>query len=328
MRALAIAPRAGLAFLVPVMPAVARAQAGTVGPAKCYSCHRELAKPVYEKFHKLALAQLEKPKAAAFAKALGQPDPHGPRCMECHSPAVAGPPAGVSCESCHGAGKEYREPHQEPAFYKQADRKGLRDLYNKPAAIAKVCVDCHVTPDKALAAAGHPTGADFDVGQSIAKIVHWPSADQGLSRPREYGPAFYEQVGDAARPLVKARAVAGAAAARPAPVAMPLSGDDRLFAEQVSPSRRPPPSIAEDRPTGFAEAALVPAAPAPSLPEPDARARGFAVLERLLKTRAHQLDLPPPAPPSEFRGADSELLRIQDEILALALEALRRRSSP
>jgi hypothetical protein len=64
------------------------------------------------------------------------------------------------------------------------------------------------------------------------------------------------------------------------------------------------------------------------MPAADARARSFAVLERLLKTRAHQLDLPAPAPPAEFRGTDSELLRIQDEILALALEALRKPTNP
>jgi hypothetical protein len=384
-------------LLLLALPAAARAQAGSVGPAKCYSCHKELAKPVYEKVHKPALAQLDKPNAAAFAKALGQPDAHGPRCMECHSPPVPGAPAGVSCEACHGPGKEYRDPHQEPAFYKQPDRKRMLDMYNKPAVIAKVCVECHVTPDKALAAAGHPTGADFDVEQAIKKIVHWPSADQDLSRKRDaYGPAFFKQVGDAARPLVKARALAGAgapaakpaapAAAAPppaapaapapprpapargaaAPVAVPLSSDDPLFAEQVplyegpsgggakapaaaprpSVPRRPPPSIVEDRPAGFAEPALAPAAPAPP-PEaaaaqpavpaatvanpaapPAARDRSLVLLERLLKTRAHQLDLPPPSPPAEFRGTDSELLRLQDEILALALEALRRPSNP
>ena len=406
MRPFATPSRAGQAstgvasavLLSLALPVAAHAQAGSVGPAKCYSCHKELAKPVYEKVHKPALAQLDKPNAAAFAKALGQPDAHGPRCMECHSPPVPGAPAGVSCEACHGPGKEYRDPHQEPAFYKQADRKGMLDTYNKPAVIAKLCVDCHVTTDKALADAKHPTGANFDAGQALAKIVHWPSADQDLSRKRDaYSPAFYKQVGDAARPLVKARAVPGGAApaAKPAapaagappavapaapavprpaparaaaaPVAVPLSSDDPLFAEQVplyeGPAgggaqpppaaaprppapRRPPPSIVEDRPAGFAEPALAPATPAPP-PEPPAaqaavptaaatsppapaaaRDRSLLLLERLLKTRAHQLDLPPPSPPAEFRGADSELLRLQDEILALALEALRRPSNP
>jgi Meckel syndrome type 1 protein len=387
---------AGAVLLSLALPGATHAQAGSVGPAKCYSCHKELAKPVYEKVHKPALGQLDKPNAAAFAKAIGAGDPHGPRCLECHSPPVPGAAAGVSCEACHGPGKNYRDDHQDPAFYKQADRKGMLDTYNKPAVIAKLCVECHVTPDKALAAAGHPTGADFDPEQAIKKIVHWPSADQDLSRKRDaYGPAFYKQVGDAARPLVKVRAVSGAgapaakppapaavappaaapaapAAPRPAParaaaapVAVPLSSDDPLFAEQVplyeGPSgggaraaaaaaprppapRRPPPSIVEDRPAGFAEPALTPATPAPpaeassaqpAVPTaarpaapPSARDRSLVLLERLLRTRAHQLDLPPPSPAAEFRGTDSELLRLQDEILALALEALRRPSNP
>ena len=47
------------------------------------------------------------------------------------------------------------------------------------------------------------------------------------------------------------------------------------------------------------------------------------VLADLLRQKK-KLDLPPPAPPLEFSGPDAELLRLQDEILALALETLRR----
>ena len=36
------------------------------------------------------------------------------------------------------------------------------------------------------------------------------------------------------------------------------------------------------------------------------------------------LDIPAPAPPAEFAGPDGELLRLQDEALALALMALRK----
>jgi hypothetical protein len=57
-----------------------------------------------------------------------------------------------------------------------------------------------------------------------------------------------------------------------------------------------------------------------------AEARGDAavVLTRLLRQGARAPNLPPASPPLEFKGPDGELLRLQDEALALALEALRR----
>jgi hypothetical protein len=48
------------------------------------------------------------------------------------------------------------------------------------------------------------------------------------------------------------------------------------------------------------------------------------LLDRLLRAGARVKDAPPPSRPLEFKGTDSELLRLQDEALALALEALRR----
>jgi len=57
----------------------------------------------------------------------------------------------------------------------------------------------------------------------------------------------------------------------------------------------------------------------------ESRGRAAVVLAGLLKSKgAKQLDLRAPAPPREFQGPDSELFRLQDEILYLALETLRR----
>jgi len=101
-----------------------------------------------------------------------------------------------------------------------------------------------------------------------------------------------------------------------------------------------PPSIAEDTPLpraipGLGETSAVTAAVQPSItavsgvrsgPARVAEIRGRAVtlLERLLRAGARAPGLPPPARPAEFRGPDSELFRLQDEVTALALEALRR----
>jgi hypothetical protein len=100
-----------------------------------------------------------------------------------------------------------------------------------------------------------------------------------------------------------------------------------------------PPSIAEESPLllsvpGGREVANV--APAATTPKPAAgprtpaaevaelRGRGAALLDRLLKNGARMPGLAAPTRPIEFKGPDSELLRLQDEVLALALEALRR----
>jgi hypothetical protein len=58
------------------------------------------------------------------------------------------------------------------------------------------------------------------------------------------------------------------------------------------------------------------------------RGKGAELLGRLLRAGARAPALPAPARPQEFQGRDSELLRLQDEVLALALEALRRPDAP
>jgi len=70
----------------------------------------------------------------------------------------------------------------------------------------------------------------------------------------------------------------------------------------------PPPSTARTKAAEIAEA----------------RGKGAVLLDKLLRAGARAKDAPPPSRPLEFKGTDSELLRLQDEALALALEALRR----
>jgi hypothetical protein len=92
----------------------------------------------------------------------------------------------VSCESCHGPASGYLEPHQVKGSYAKAVSTGLRDLKSNAARIAKACVACHLTTDKRLTAAGHPSGAEFDVGAGLKKIVHWATTyDFARSRWRE-----------------------------------------------------------------------------------------------------------------------------------------------
>jgi len=56
----------------------------------------------------------------------------------------------------------------------------------------------------------------------------------------------------------------------------------------------------------------------------EARGKGAVLLDKMLRAGARAKDAPAPSRPIEFKGPDGELLRLQDEALALALEALRR----
>jgi len=99
----------------------------------------------------------------------------------------------------------------------------------------------------------------------------------------------------------------------------------------------PAPSLAEDLPvapaivaTDAAALATPPPPPPPTGPRSTtarvAEARGGAavVLARVLRAGTKVPALPPASAPREFKGPDGELLRLQDEAIALALEALRR----
>jgi hypothetical protein len=101
-----------------------------------------------------------------------------------------------------------------------------------------------------------------------------------------------------------------------------------------------PPSIAEDTPLprsvpGLGETnAVTPALQSTVTAQSgvrsaaarvaELRGRGVVLLDRMLRAGARAPALPPPSRPAEYRGSDSELFRLQDEVTALALEALRR----
>lgn len=409
------------------------------GPTTCFKCHK-LAKQVWETkapFHKTSTQQLTAANAAKYAAAIGLATPTTVKgkgdCVSCHATLVGGAPSvGTSCESCHGAASGYYVPHQEPAFYAQpeAQWQGLRNLSDKPGAIAQMCVDCHVTPEPRLRAAGHPDGSKFDAGAGMARMEHWPSGDTTVRLREAYGPALYAKVTAEGRARsAKRLASSGPAAAKPATDSTPAispgtgppvsqrpplptpplrrgegSSNDRtpsagaparpsppraasantfdwdepvaeLPADYPSdtavatspdvarpatgpaPAASPPaPTVAAPRAASRSAAAKVPStapeepalpveavvAPPParlaSAPPTDApaapeqplaelaalRGRGALLLAELLKGRKGALELPAPSAPVEFAGPDGELLRVQDEILYLVLEALRK----
>jgi hypothetical protein len=395
-----------LASLVLGTASLARAQT-VVGPSKCTACHdhdrqatkwqKEEPAQYKDKAHYNTRKQLDGGKAGAYAKAIGLADPYDVKgsCVTCHATVFRGDAnAGVSCESCHGPASGYLEPHQVKGSYAKAVSTGLRDLKGKPPPIAKACVACHLTTDKRLVGAGHPSGAEFDVGAGLKKLVHWataydfaavsaagkaamgpaaaraaaapappPAAGAAPAAPGGAPPAVkggaratgtVTGAGTSAAPAAQAPSAASAPwdwnapiralpedyvpePAEPAARAAPAAPAAPRVPRAAPPRAIPAPSLAEDLPvtpaivaTDAAALAPPPAAAAPTGPRSAtarvAEARGGAavVLARVLRGGAKMPALPPASPPREFKGPDGELLRLQDEAIALALEALRR----
>jgi hypothetical protein len=348
-------------------PAAAGAQGAYIGFNKCIACHDherqankwKVEEPAQlgDKAHYRTLRQLQGAKAAAYAKALGyaNPDDLGTSCVKCHATVYKGAAsAGVSCESCHGAASGYLEVHQAKDAYTQAVSAGMHNLRRQIPTIARLCVGCHVTTDQKLIAAGHPSGANFDAGVNLGKIVHW-STTYDLNQVSQAAQALKSKTAAVTTPSPRAGGSApptsvtpvpqpSAGPSRPAPAAgcadpwnfdcpVPELPPDKYTSPEPTASK--PPARTANRgigidPISLPSAAVVQAAPAPPpkvKPGPDlatVRGKSIALLDSLLRKQARAPELPPPVKPKEFKGSDNELLRLQDEVFALALEALRR----
>ena len=307
------------------------------------------------KAHFATLKQLDGTKAAGFARALGI-DPFDLKgsCVKCHATVFRGDAnAGVSCESCHGPASGWNELHQQKGSYAKAVAAGMHDLRDKPAAIARVCVECHVVSDRRLAAAGHPTGEAFDAGASLQKLVHWnrgydfaqvSAAGRSAGAGRAPAPAAAARGGAAAR--TRAARPRRPRAQRPRPrrgTGISPSGalpqdyvPDPVAAPGTAAPARPsrvattvPLSLAEDVPVPRTLSTPTPAA-SPASPRlrprsaeiAELRGRAAVLLERLLRAGARSPGAAAPTRPLEFAGPDGELLRLQDEAIALALESV------
>lgn len=111
-------------------------------------------------------------------------------CMWCHGTIVAAPTRkvrpGVGCQRCHGAGADYLDPHETESYARSLSR-GLTDL--KSAAVrAGTCAGCHYITDPGLLAAGHATGADFEIVDRMGEIQHW-GTDYGRETDDSIGAA-------------------------------------------------------------------------------------------------------------------------------------------
>lgn len=162
-----------LALTVFTAPAAgAQASHAYVGAKGCAMCHKsekqgsQLA--IWEKSqHSKAYTTLTSEKANEIAKAKGitTPAAEAPACLKCH--AIAGDAKadvkdGVQCESCHGAGADYKAM-SVMKVKADAVAKGMMAFTDK-AAIEAQCKTCHN--------AESPTAKAFNFDEAWAKIQH------------------------------------------------------------------------------------------------------------------------------------------------------------
>ncbi len=113
-------------------------------------------------------------------------------CLRCHYTATirndqARAIAGVSCESCHGAARDWVNVHNdyggadhdtEPEAHKQqriaqSIEGGMLRPSDNLYAVAANCFECHTVPnEKLINVGGHPSGSKFDLIEWSDKIQH------------------------------------------------------------------------------------------------------------------------------------------------------------
>ena len=163
----------------------------TVGPNACSECHKEEAAAWQESHHFKTFRDMPRnPKGKEIAEKMGVKRPNSQGlCLTCHYTVdnKEKPVAGISCESCHGAGQDFIKVHsgfsgktektetkaEADARWKLAISKGMiktSDVYE----LAKNCYSCHVVPQEELVnKGGHKAGSDFElVSWSQGEVRH------------------------------------------------------------------------------------------------------------------------------------------------------------
>jgi hypothetical protein len=193
---------------LPAAPETVAAGAATAFAAKgtelCIRCHRSeqsewvdvaTTKTWRHDAHSRAHLALspDNPRTRAMEQSLGIAAARTAACVACHTHPAGEPSieeetaavhAGISCETCHGAGSGYFEPHMEKRwrFLSTADKEslGMHDLRN-PVRKAENCLGCHLgdVPSgkvitHAMYAAGHPPLPAFEMESFGAALgPHW-----------------------------------------------------------------------------------------------------------------------------------------------------------
>lgn len=131
-----------------------------VGPIACRTCHAEAYRIWAASPH------------ARAAQSLTAQQRKQPLCVSCHSRdeerGGQAEVSGVSCETCHGAGRYY-----EPAVVMRD--KELSRLFGLLDPTPSTCRVCH--------GGGSPSVKAFDATEAMRRIDHW-SAERAARKPK------------------------------------------------------------------------------------------------------------------------------------------------
>ena len=173
---------------------VATDPAKTVGPNACAECHKQEAEAWKATHHFKTFREMPRNNEAnEIAEKMGvRRIKSESLCLNCHFTVQQKnnkeePVSGISCESCHGSGRDWIKVHsgfsgkkeqtetkaEEEARWKLADSKGMirpGSLYQ----LAKNCYGCHVVPQEDLVnRGGHRAGSAFElVSWSQGEVLH------------------------------------------------------------------------------------------------------------------------------------------------------------
>lgn len=187
-----------LALVVPYGTALSGKEATdpskVVGPNECAECHKQEVQAWKSSHHFKTFREMPRNKRAKkIAKKMGvRRVKSGSTCLNCHFTVQLKSKkkktiSGISCESCHSAGKDWFKIHSEysgktaktetkeeaRARWKRAESKGMI----RPASLyrlAKNCYSCHVVPLEDLVnKGGHRAGSAFElVSWSQGEVLH------------------------------------------------------------------------------------------------------------------------------------------------------------
>jgi hypothetical protein len=138
-----------------------------IGAPKCKMCHNKAAKgSQYDKWIAGPHAKAFETLASAEAKKFSADPQKDAKCLACHSTYHSASAdlmytikaeEGVSCESCHGPGADYKSP----AVMKDKQKSLAAGLIDPTEAVCKTCHN-----EKS------PTYKGFDYAKYVAKISH------------------------------------------------------------------------------------------------------------------------------------------------------------
>jgi hypothetical protein len=177
-----------------------------VGPKECAECHEEEAAIWRNTHHHTTYREMPRDKdATKIARRMGQRRIKADStCLNCHFTSKINeegepePIAGISCESCHGAGGDTMEVHSEFSGKKEAQETAAEEEARWEKAVAhgmirpkmmytwaKNCYSCHVVPNEELVNKGeHTAGSDFElVAWSQGEVRHNVFYNEGEGNP-------------------------------------------------------------------------------------------------------------------------------------------------